>query len=120
MTSEIISEWLQQHNLGAGAAGILGLLGAGIYLFILALLANFVTKRFIAYVIHPIIGKTSIEWDDLLIEHIDCISNTKASDKFKFKFQNQSYSPTITLSVITGDPSLIILRIYTPCGRSTL
>ena len=69
MTSEIISEWLQQHNLGAGAAGILGLLGAGIYLFILALLANFVTKRFIAYVIHPIIGKTSIEWDDLLIEH---------------------------------------------------
>ncbi len=50
-------------------ADMLGLLGAGLYLFIFALLANFLTKRFIAYVIHPIIGKTSIQWDDLLIEH---------------------------------------------------
>lgn len=69
MTPEIISEWLQQYKVSAGAASILGLLGTGLYLFVLALLANFVAKRLIAYVIHPIIGKTSIQWDDLLIQH---------------------------------------------------
>lgn len=69
MTSEIISEWLQQYNLNAGVAAMLGLLGAGLYVFFLALLANFLAKRFIAYVVHPIIGRTAIKWDDLLIEH---------------------------------------------------
>lgn len=69
MSSEIISQWLQQYNIAPEIASMLGLLGAGLYLSILALLANFVTKRFIAYVIHPIIGKTSIQWDDLLIRH---------------------------------------------------
>lgn len=69
MTSEIISEWLQQFNISPDIAAMLGLLGAVLYLFILAMLANFVAKRFIAYVVHPIIGKTSIQWDDLLIEH---------------------------------------------------
>jgi miniconductance mechanosensitive channel len=69
MTPEIISEWLQQYNVNAGIAGMIGLFGAGIYLFVLALLANFVAKRLIAHVLHPIIGKTSIQWDDLLIEH---------------------------------------------------
>jgi len=69
MTPEIISAWLQQYNINVGTASILGLLVAGLYLIIFAMLANFVTKRFIAYVIHPIIKKTSIAWDDLLIEH---------------------------------------------------
>jgi miniconductance mechanosensitive channel len=69
MTPEIISEWLQQHKLNAGIAGMLGQLVAGIYLLILVFLANFVAKRLITHVIHPIIGKTSVQWDDLLIEH---------------------------------------------------
>lgn len=69
MTPEIISEWLQHYSINASIAGMIGLFGAGIYLFVLALLANFVAKRLIAHVLHPIIGKTSIQWDDLLIEH---------------------------------------------------
>ena len=69
MTPEFISEWLQQYKLNAGLATILGHLLSGIYLFILVLLANFVAKRLITHVIHPIIGKTSVQWDDLLIEH---------------------------------------------------
>ena len=69
MTPEIISEWLEQYSINAGIAGMIGLFGAGIYLFVLALLANFIAKRLITYVLHPIIGKTSIQWDDLLIEH---------------------------------------------------
>ena len=69
MTPEIISEWLEQYSINAGIAGMIGLFGAGIYLFVLALFANFIAKRLITYVLHPIIGKTSIQWDDLLIEH---------------------------------------------------
>ena len=69
MTPEIISEWLQQYKLNAGIAGMLGQFVAGIYLLILVFLANFVAKRLITHVIHPIIGKTSVQWDDLLIEH---------------------------------------------------
>lgn len=69
MTPEIISQWLEQHQFNTEVAQMLGIAGALLYLVILVFLANFVTKRFIAYVIHPIIGKTSIAWDDLLIEH---------------------------------------------------
>lgn len=69
MTPEIISDWLKGYPINAATAHILGLLGSVIYLFVLALLANFIAKRFIAYVVHPIIAKTSIKWDDLLIEH---------------------------------------------------
>ncbi|MGZ0654744.1 mechanosensitive ion channel family protein [Coraliomargarita sp. W4R53] len=69
MTPEIISEWLQQFKVNASIAGMLGLFGAGLYLFTLALMANFIAKRFIAYVIHPIIRKTNMQWDDYLIEH---------------------------------------------------
>lgn len=69
MTSEIIGKWLEQYNIAPDIAAMLGLLGAGLYLFILALLANFVAKRFISYIVHPLIGKTTIQWDDLLIEH---------------------------------------------------
>jgi miniconductance mechanosensitive channel len=69
MTSKIISDWLIQWNLTPAMAELLGLIGAGLYLFTLALLANFVAKRLIAYVIHPIIRKTAIVWDDLLIQY---------------------------------------------------
>ncbi|MDQ8206414.1 mechanosensitive ion channel family protein [Coraliomargarita sp. SDUM461003] len=55
--------------MNAGTADMLGLLGSIIYLLILALLANFVAKRFIAHIVHPIIRKTSMTWDDLLIQH---------------------------------------------------
>ena len=69
MTYEIISEWLQNLHIAPSLAHLLGLLGAGLYLIILAWLANLVAKRLITYVIHPIIGKTSIQWDDLLVRH---------------------------------------------------
>lgn len=69
MTSDSISTWLQQYYLDSGTADLLGLFGAGIYLFLLAFLANFIAKRFLASVVHPVIRKTAIAWDDLLIEH---------------------------------------------------
>jgi miniconductance mechanosensitive channel len=68
MTAETITAWFLQFELTSSAAELLGLFGTGLYLIILALLANFLAKRFIAYVVHPIIRKTAIEWDDLLID----------------------------------------------------
>jgi miniconductance mechanosensitive channel len=68
VTTENISNWLIQINLDSGIAQTLGLILAIAYIIILALLANFMAKRFIASVVHPIIHKTAISWDDLLIE----------------------------------------------------
>ena len=69
MTPESISLQLENAQIPAEIANLLGLFGTMLYLVLLALLANFLAKRFIAYVVHPIIAKTSISWDDQLIEH---------------------------------------------------
>ena len=69
MTIETISLWLQKYQFAPDVATILSLLTACLLLALLALLANFFAKRCITHVIHPIIGRTSIKWDDLLIEH---------------------------------------------------
>ncbi|NBB79500.1 MAG: mechanosensitive ion channel [Verrucomicrobia bacterium] len=69
MTPEFLSAYLENLQMPAELTSLLGLLGATLYLLVLALLANFIAKRFIAYVAHPLIEKTAITWDDLLIEH---------------------------------------------------
>lgn len=69
MTPEFISSYLENSQIPTEIASLLGLLGASLYLIALALLANFIAKRFIGYVVHPIIAKTALAWDDLLIEH---------------------------------------------------
>lgn len=68
MTPELISSWLESLKLDPAFAQILGVIGAILYLAILALLANLLAKRLIAGVVHPLIGRTAIAWDDLLIE----------------------------------------------------
>jgi len=69
MTPDKISEWLQHLNIHQETAQILGSLGSILYIFTLALVANFLAKRLIGWVVHPVIRRTSIKWDDLLIEH---------------------------------------------------
>lgn len=69
MTPRMISDWLHHLNLDEEIAGKLGLFGAVFYIFALALVANFLAKRLIEWVVHPIIRKTAIKLDDLLIEH---------------------------------------------------
>jgi miniconductance mechanosensitive channel len=68
MTAETITHWLLQYKLSSAAAELLGLVTAVLYILTLALLANFAAKRLIQYVIHPIIRKTAIKWDDVLIQ----------------------------------------------------
>jgi len=68
VTPELISSWLESLKLDPAFAQILGVIGAVLYLAILALLANLLAKRLISGVVHPLIGRTAIAWDDLLIE----------------------------------------------------
>lgn len=69
MTPDKISKWLQGFNLGQGVSGNLGVFGAILYIGILALIANFLAKLLIKWVVHPVIKKTVIKLDDMLIEH---------------------------------------------------
>ena len=68
MTAETITNWLLQYKLSPATADLLGLTFAILYIIGLALLANYAAKMLIQHVIHPIIHKTSIKWDDLLIQ----------------------------------------------------
>lgn len=69
MTAQSVAEWLEGLKLSPEIAQLGGWGFAILYLFIFALLANLLAKRFIKYVAHPIIEKTSVEWDDLLIKN---------------------------------------------------
>jgi len=69
MIAPLFTAWLEQSLLPPQLAHFAGWAMAALCLFILALLANFLAKRFITYVIHPIILRSPIKWDDLLIEH---------------------------------------------------
>ena len=69
MTPEFLSSYLEKSQVPVEIAGLLGVVGATLYLLVLALLANFIAKRFIAHIAHPLIEKSSISWDDILIEN---------------------------------------------------
>ncbi|HKK17858.1 MAG TPA: mechanosensitive ion channel domain-containing protein [Opitutales bacterium] len=69
MTAQSVTQWLIDFGISAEFAQLGGWTFAILCLLVFALLANFLTKRFIAYVIHPALKRTSIEWDDLLIRH---------------------------------------------------
>lgn len=68
MTAENFTHWLLQFNINPPAADLLGLILAILYVTMLALAANAAAKLLIRHVIHPLIHKTSIQWDDLLIQ----------------------------------------------------
>jgi miniconductance mechanosensitive channel len=69
VTAETISTWIQGFNISASIADILGLILAALYLALLALLANYAAKRFIASIVHPLIHRSGNKWDDQLMEH---------------------------------------------------
>jgi miniconductance mechanosensitive channel len=69
MTPDQISHWLKYLKMNDSIADKLGMVGAILFIGILALVANFLAKRLIKWVVHPIIKKTAIKLDDLLIEH---------------------------------------------------
>ncbi len=62
-----ISQWLQNTGLDARPAQLIALGIAFFGLVLVALFANYLAKKFIQSVIHPLIRKTKLEWDDLLI-----------------------------------------------------
>ena len=69
VTAENISNWLLELQCPSAIAAILGLIGAALYLTALAWLANYVAKRIITSLVHPLIHKSGAKWDDQLAEH---------------------------------------------------
>ncbi|WP_269523164.1 mechanosensitive ion channel family protein [Coraliomargarita parva] len=69
MTPDNIAQWLIQFNIDSFLAEMIGTVTVMLYVAILAMLANFIAKRIIAKIIHPLIKRTTIAWDDLLIEN---------------------------------------------------
>jgi len=67
VTPDLISSWLESLKLDPTLAELLGIVGSLLYLAVLAILANVLAKRLIAGIIHPLIERTAITWDDLLI-----------------------------------------------------
>lgn len=68
MTTDTFTQWFIKCGLSEVNAAMIGVFCAFLFLISIALFANFVAKAFINRVIHPIIRKTSIVWDDLLID----------------------------------------------------
>lgn len=69
MSFEFLNQWLIDHQFNPDRAHTLALLvGAG-ELLLIALLANVLTKGLIRHLVHPVIQKSRITWDDLLIAH---------------------------------------------------
>jgi len=68
MTTDTFTQLFIKAGLSTVHAEMVGVLSAFLFLILLALFANYAAKAFIHGVIHPLIHKTSIEWDDLLIE----------------------------------------------------
>lgn len=69
MTAENISNWLLQFKLSEEITQILGLFLSALCLAALAWLANCAAKRIITSVIHPLIHKSNVKWDDQLAEN---------------------------------------------------
>lgn len=68
MTTDTFTLWFMQIGLPQETAEMLGVCCTFLFLILLALVANYLAKGFINKVIHPVIHKTAIAWDDLLIE----------------------------------------------------
>lgn len=69
MSPETISKWLHSLKVKAELADILGVAGSIVFVFILAIAANYIAKAIIRHVVHPIIKRTSSKLDDRLIEN---------------------------------------------------
>ena len=69
MTAQSITTWLESLKVSTEFAALGGWSIATLCLLIISLLVNLLAKSFINYLIHPLIKKTSIEWDDLLIKN---------------------------------------------------
>ncbi len=62
-----LSLWLQNYALSERASSLVSLGIVFFGLVAIALIANYMAKKFIEAAIHPLIRKTKFEWDDLLI-----------------------------------------------------
>lgn len=69
MSPEQLSHWLQGLKMNQSVADPIGIAGSILLLFLAALIANYAAKFLIRHVVHPIIRKTTMQFDDKLIDH---------------------------------------------------
>lgn len=69
MTSDTIYNWLLQLGLSDTLASTFSFIGTVTALIMVALIANVLAKSIIRLVIHPLIKKSRIRWDDRLIQY---------------------------------------------------
>ncbi|MEC8404960.1 MAG: mechanosensitive ion channel family protein, partial [Verrucomicrobiota bacterium] len=69
MTSDTFYNWLLQLGLSDKLANTFSFIGAVTALIMVALIANILAKSIIRLVIHPLIRKSRIRWDDRLIQY---------------------------------------------------
>ncbi len=69
VSTDLLYPWFIRQHLSPGIATLLASLAAGFLLLVIALLANSIAKLLIRKIVHPVLEKTRITWDDLLIEH---------------------------------------------------
>ena len=68
MTTDTLLQWFLNWGLSETIAGVLSILCAFSWILFLVLVANYAAKAFINLVLHPLIKKTTVAWDDQLIE----------------------------------------------------
>ena len=69
MTATTIYNWLLQLGLPDTLASTLSFIGIVSALIMVALITNILAKSIISLVIHPLIKKSRIRWDDRLIQY---------------------------------------------------
>jgi hypothetical protein len=69
MTSATIYNWLLQLGLPETLASTFSFIGTVTALIIVALITNILAKGIIRLIIHPLIKKSRIRWDDRLIQY---------------------------------------------------
>jgi len=66
---DVIQNWLLDHGFNATLAGTLGWIAQGLVVAILAIAANYISKRILLTAVTYIIRKSKTTWDDALLEH---------------------------------------------------
>ncbi len=65
---EFWSEWVASWGLGEMATTALSLLGSAVLIILLSVIVNFIAKRVLLAGVRRVIRKTTVTWDDVILE----------------------------------------------------
>ncbi|MBD3275422.1 MAG: mechanosensitive ion channel, partial [Candidatus Marinimicrobia bacterium] len=65
---ELFESWFSSMNIGAESINFLAHSLAVLAVLILAVIANFITKKYLISLLNKIVNRTTFEWDDILLK----------------------------------------------------